>query len=147
MFEIFFLTWKIYNSFSDKLKSVSVHCLQSATGHLQWNGLSTAVEQTGWETWGLCSPAVSASWVLYSPREPLESGPEQRFIIWTWQYWPRPEHRRSLGKRGGWRLHFVHPLLLYRFAFVVLGLSFSLLAPPLLSSPFFSFLLTQCLRM
>lgn len=51
--------------------------------------------------------AVSASIVFYSPGEPLESGPEQRNTIRTWQCLPSSERSGSLGKRGGWRLLFV----------------------------------------
>ena len=50
---------------------------------------------------------ASASGVFCSPGEPLESGPEQRHTIQTWQCLPSSECSGSLGKRGGWGLLFV----------------------------------------
>lgn len=98
----------MYDPFSDNLKSVLIHCLQSASGHLQWCGLRIMMKQAVLGKCRVCAaPADSASRVLYSPGEPLESGPEQRHIIQTWKYLPSSERSRSLGKREGWRLHFV----------------------------------------
>ena len=84
------------------------------------------VDQVGQDHKRVGGCPVSASGVFYSPGEPLESGPEQKHIIWTWHHLPSSEHSGSLGKRRGGRLLLWHLLLLYGFAFVVLGFSFHL---------------------
>lgn len=73
MSKISFFFLNPQNILSDKLRPFFIHCLQSASGHLHYDGAG------GWEHTGLCCPGAFSA-----PLErPLESGPEQRRIIQT----------------------------------------------------------------